>query len=80
MDSDLSRFFSCHVSVVQERKARRWGSGHPQARRRLYGRLQRIGWREKTRLSKSGSHRQFVHPDSLYEYTWAFHDSEEIGP
>lgn len=24
--------------------------------------------------------KQLQHPDFPYEYTWAFHDSEEIGP
>jgi predicted RNA binding protein YcfA (HicA-like mRNA interferase family) len=42
--------------------------------------LQRIGWREKRRVSKSGSHLQLENPDYPYEYTWAFHDSVEIGP
>jgi predicted RNA binding protein YcfA (HicA-like mRNA interferase family) len=42
--------------------------------------LQRIGWREKPRISKGGSHRQLEHPDFPHEFTWAFHDSEEIGP
>jgi predicted RNA binding protein YcfA (HicA-like mRNA interferase family) len=42
--------------------------------------LQRIGWREKTRISKSGSHRQLEHPDFSHEFTWAFQDQDEIGP
>jgi predicted RNA binding protein YcfA (HicA-like mRNA interferase family) len=42
--------------------------------------LQRIGWREKLRVSKSGSHRQLENPNYPYEFTWAFHDGEEIGP
>ena len=42
--------------------------------------LQRIGWREKPRISKGGSHKQLEHPNYLYEFTWAFHDAEEIGP
>jgi predicted RNA binding protein YcfA (HicA-like mRNA interferase family) len=42
--------------------------------------LNRIGWREKLRTSKSGSHKQLEHPDFPYEYTWAFHDNDEIGP
>jgi predicted RNA binding protein YcfA (HicA-like mRNA interferase family) len=42
--------------------------------------LLRIGWREKVRVSKSGSHRQMEHPEYPYEFTWAFHDKEEIGP
>jgi predicted RNA binding protein YcfA (HicA-like mRNA interferase family) len=48
--------------------------------RKVLRALERIGWREKPRISKSGSHRQLEHPDYSYEYTWAFHDSEEIGP
>jgi predicted RNA binding protein YcfA (HicA-like mRNA interferase family) len=42
--------------------------------------LERIGWREKARISKSGSHKQLEHPDFPFEYTWACHDGEEIGP
>jgi predicted RNA binding protein YcfA (HicA-like mRNA interferase family) len=42
--------------------------------------LERIGWREKPRISKSESHKQLQHPDYEYEYTWAFHDADEIGP
>jgi predicted RNA binding protein YcfA (HicA-like mRNA interferase family) len=42
--------------------------------------LQRIGWKEEPRVSSGGSHRQLVHPDFSGEYTWAFHDSDEIGP
>jgi predicted RNA binding protein YcfA (HicA-like mRNA interferase family) len=48
--------------------------------RRVLRALQRIGWREKARISRSGSHRQLEHPDFPYEFTWAFHDGEEIGP
>jgi predicted RNA binding protein YcfA (HicA-like mRNA interferase family) len=40
----------------------------------------RIGWREKPRISSSGSHRQLEHPNFPNGYTWAFHDSDEIGP
>lgn len=47
---------------------------------KVFRALQRLGWREKPRISKSGSHRQLEHPDFSYEYTWAFHDSDEIGP
>jgi predicted RNA binding protein YcfA (HicA-like mRNA interferase family) len=42
--------------------------------------LHRIGWHEKTRISKSGSHKQLEHPNFPYEFTWAFHDGDEIGP
>jgi predicted RNA binding protein YcfA (HicA-like mRNA interferase family) len=42
--------------------------------------LLRIGWREKARVSKSGSHRQMEHSEYPYDFTWAFHDKEEIGP
>ena len=42
--------------------------------------LLRIGWREKPRISSSGSHLQLEHPTFPNGYTWAFHDGEEIGP
>jgi predicted RNA binding protein YcfA (HicA-like mRNA interferase family) len=42
--------------------------------------LQRIGWYEKPRTSKSGSHKRLENPKYPYEFTWAFHDGEEIGP
>jgi predicted RNA binding protein YcfA (HicA-like mRNA interferase family) len=42
--------------------------------------LQRIGWREKPRVSKSGSHLQLENPNFPFEFTWAFHDGDEIGP
>ena len=38
--------------------------------------LFRTSWREK---SQTGSHRQLTHT-TLGDYTWAFHDAEEIGP
>jgi predicted RNA binding protein YcfA (HicA-like mRNA interferase family) len=47
---------------------------------KVFRALQRIGWHEKARISKSGSHKQLQHPDYPYEFTWAFHESEEIGP
>ena len=31
-------------------------------------------------MSNSGSHKQLEHPDRPYEYTWAFHEGEDIGP
>ncbi|MBZ5648591.1 MAG: type II toxin-antitoxin system HicA family toxin [Acidobacteriia bacterium] len=45
--------------------------------RRVYQALLRIGWQPKT--SKKGSHVQLQragYPD----YTWAWHDDEELGP
>lgn len=48
--------------------------------KKVFRALQRIGWREKQRISTSGSHRQLQHSDFSYEYTWAFHDYDEIGP
>jgi len=48
--------------------------------KKVFRALQRIGWREKPRISKSGSHKQLEHSDYPYEFTWAFHDGEEIGP
>jgi predicted RNA binding protein YcfA (HicA-like mRNA interferase family) len=40
--------------------------------------LARIGW-IPTPKKKGSSHIHLVHP-TKGEYTWAFHDSEEIGP
>ncbi len=48
--------------------------------KKLFRALLRIGWLEKPRISKGGSHKQLENPDFPYEYTWAFHDGEEIGP
>jgi predicted RNA binding protein YcfA (HicA-like mRNA interferase family) len=48
--------------------------------KKVYRALQRIGWQEKPRLGKGGSHRQLENPNYPYEFTWAFHDSDEIGP
>jgi predicted RNA binding protein YcfA (HicA-like mRNA interferase family) len=48
--------------------------------KKVYHALLRIGWREKARISKSGSHKQLEHSDFPNEYTWAFHDGDEIGP
>jgi predicted RNA binding protein YcfA (HicA-like mRNA interferase family) len=45
---------------------------------RVYRALLRIGWivvREK-----AGSHTQLRHPKFADSFTWAFHDSVEIGP
>ena len=42
--------------------------------------LLRNGWQERPRVSSSGSHRQLEHPSYPYQYTWAFHDGDEIGP
>lgn len=39
--------------------------------------LKRIGWTVKG--TKGSSHIQLTHPERG-EYTWAFGDSEEIGP
>jgi len=46
----------------------------------VYRALLRIGWHEKPRVSHGGSHKQLENPNFPYEYTWAFHDSDEIGP
>jgi len=48
--------------------------------KKVYRALERTGWREKPRISKGGSHKQLQNPDYPYEFTWAFHDSDEIGP
>jgi len=47
---------------------------------KVYRALLRIGWREKPRISKGGSHKQLENSSYPYEFTWAFHDSVEIGP
>ncbi|MBZ5563910.1 MAG: type II toxin-antitoxin system HicA family toxin [Acidobacteriia bacterium] len=45
--------------------------------RRVLGALLKIGWSVKAR--KGSSHLQLT-PPTKGEFTWAFHDSEEIGP
>ena len=52
-----------------------WPSSRPG---RVYRALLRIGWVEH-HLIKGSSHRQLVRP-GFANFTWAFHDSEEIGP
>ncbi len=52
----------------------RWPSSKA---KRVLSALHRIGWEEKAR--KGSSHVQLIHP-TLGEYTWAFHDADEIGP
>ncbi len=44
--------------------------------RKVFRALLKLGWSVK---SQRGSHVQLVHPQHG-EFTWAFHDSEEIGP
>ena len=44
---------------------------------RVYKALLRIGWELKS--EKSGSHKQ-LQRSGFKDYTWAFRDSEEIGP
>jgi len=46
--------------------------------RRVYQALLRIGWRPKP-LKKGSSHVQ-LERYGFPEFTWAFHDAEEIGP
>jgi len=45
---------------------------------RVYRALLRIGW--TVARERSGSHVQMRHPDYAEGFTWAFHDSVEIGP
>ncbi len=55
-------------------------SGWPSSKaRKVYAALLRIGWAPKPD-SKGGSHIQMRHPSYDHEFTWAFHDSVEIGP
>ncbi len=42
--------------------------------------LKRIGWDDDPSDSKGSSHIQLKHKDFAEEYTWAFHNSDEIGP
>ena len=44
---------------------------------RVYKALLRIGWIPKS--EKKGSHVQMRKP-GFPDYTWAWHDSEELGP
>ena len=44
---------------------------------RVYRALLRIGWKPKT--VKGGSHIQLQRP-GFNDYTWAWHDSVELGP
>ena len=44
--------------------------------RRVYAALQRIGWSLKKQV---GSHRK-LQRDGWPNYTFCFHDSEEVGP
>jgi len=46
--------------------------------RRVYQALLRIGWKPKPQ-KKGSSHLQ-LERTGFPEFTWAFHDSEEIGP
>ncbi len=48
--------------------------------KKVYRALLRIVWREKPRISKGGSHKQMENSSYPHEFTWAFHDSQEIGP
>lgn len=48
--------------------------------KRVFRALLKIGWKEDPHGSKGSSHKQLIHPKYDYEYTWSFHDSEEIGP
>ena len=41
--------------------------------------LQRIGWTPKPSQKSGSSHMQLIHA-TRGEFTWSFHDSEEIGP
>jgi predicted RNA binding protein YcfA (HicA-like mRNA interferase family) len=45
--------------------------------RKVFDALLRTGWSVKAR--KSSSHIQLTHP-TRGDFTWAFRDSEEIGP
>ena len=42
--------------------------------------LKRIGWEDDPSDNKGSSHIQLKHASYAEEYTWAFKDSDEIGP
>jgi len=46
--------------------------------RKVYKALLRIGWVEH-HIVKGSSHQQLKRP-GFADFTWAFHDSDEIGP
>lgn len=46
--------------------------------KRVYRALLRIGWRPKPQ--KKGSSHVQLERSGFAEFTWAFHDAEEIGP
>jgi len=46
--------------------------------KRVYRALLRIGWRSKPQ--KKGSSHVQLERAGFPEFTWAFHDAEEIGP
>jgi predicted RNA binding protein YcfA (HicA-like mRNA interferase family) len=53
-----------------------WPSSKAKKVRKALG---RIGWEDDPSDTKGSSHQKLIHP-SLPNYTWAFEDSEEIGP
>ena len=54
----------------------RWPSSKA---RKVLGALHRIGWSIKPSFKKGSSHIQLQRKD-YKDYTWAFHDYDEIGP
>ena len=48
--------------------------------KKVFRALLKIGWKEDPQGGKGSSHIQLIHPQYSYEYTWSFHDSDEIGP
>ena len=42
--------------------------------------LEKIGWKLDPSHKSKGSHRRLVHPQFAHKLTFAFHDSEEVGP
>ncbi|MGA2426659.1 MAG: type II toxin-antitoxin system HicA family toxin [Terriglobales bacterium] len=45
---------------------------------RVYSALLRIGWKPK--LKRTGSSHIQLERDGYNDYTWAWHESDEIGP
>jgi predicted RNA binding protein YcfA (HicA-like mRNA interferase family) len=48
--------------------------------RRVFAALQRIGWRLKRTVKRKGGSHRVLERAGRRDYTFAFHDGDEIGP
>ncbi len=48
--------------------------------KKVFRALLRIGWQEKPRISKGGSHKQLENPNYPYEFTWPFTIQLKLAP